>query len=39
VEVEEVGADGDAEMLLVFDGEGSVGEMGEGKVGGGVVGV
>ena len=39
VEVEEVGADGDAEMLLVFGGEGSVGEMGEGEVGGGVVGV
>jgi len=34
-----VGADGDAEMLLVFDGEGAVGEMSQGKVGGGVVGV
>jgi hypothetical protein len=45
IEVEEVGADGYAEVLvdllvvLVFDGEGSVGEVGQGKVGGRAVGV
>ena len=38
VEVEEVGADGDAEMLLVFDFEGSVRQVGEWEVGGGIVG-
>jgi len=39
VEVEEVGAYGDAEILLAFRGEGSVGEMREGKVSVGVIGV
>ena len=39
MEVQEVGAYGYTEMLLAFRGEGSVGEMSEGKVGGGVVGV
>ena len=38
VEIEEVGADGDAEMLLAFEFEGSVGQVGEGEVGGGFVG-
>jgi hypothetical protein len=38
VEIEEMGADGDAEMLLAFVLEGSVGEMSEGEVCGGVVG-
>ena len=38
VEVEQMGADGDAEVLLAFVLEGSVGEVGQGKVGGGVVG-
>jgi len=33
VEVEEVGSDGNAEVLPVFDLEGSVGEVGEGEVG------
>ncbi len=31
MEVEEMGSDGDAEMLLAFVFEGSVGEMGRGK--------
>ena len=33
VEVEQMSADGDAEVLLAFELEGSVGEMGQGKVG------
>ena len=37
VEVEEVRADGDAEVLLIFYCEGAVGEMSQGKVSGGVV--
>jgi hypothetical protein len=37
MKVKEVVADGDAEMLLTFNKEGTVGEMSEGKVGGGVV--
>jgi hypothetical protein len=38
VEVEEVSADGDAEMLLAFVIEGSVGQVGEGEVCGGFIG-
>jgi hypothetical protein len=38
VEVEEMGSDGDTEMLLAFVLEGSVGEMSEGEVCGGLVG-
>ena len=38
VEVEEVSADGDAEMLLAFVVEGSVGQVGEGEVCGGFIG-
>ena len=38
VEIEEVGADGDTEVLAVFDFEGSVGEMGEREICRGFVG-
>ena len=38
VEVEEVSADGDAEMLLAFVFEGSVGQVRKGEVCGGLVG-
>jgi len=37
VEVEEMGSDGDAEALPVFDFKGSVGEMSQRKVGGWIV--
>ena len=37
VEVEEMCSDGDAEMLLAFEFESSVGEIGQGKVGGGLI--
>ena len=37
MKVKEMGADGDAEMLLAFNKEGAVREMSEGKVGSGVV--
>jgi hypothetical protein len=32
VQVEEMGSDGDAEMLLTFSGEGAEGEMSQGEV-------
>jgi hypothetical protein len=38
VQVEEVVADGYAEMLLVFDGEGAVGEVGKGEIRGWIIG-
>ena len=38
MEIEEMSADGDAEMLLAFELEGSVGEVGKGEVGGRIVG-
>jgi len=38
MEVEEMGSDRNAEVLPVFNLKGSVGEMGEGEVGGGIVG-
>ena len=37
MEVEQVSADGDTEVLLTFELEGSVGKVGEGEVGGGLI--
>ena len=39
VQVEEVGSDGDAEVLLASGSEGAEGEMSQGEVGGRVIGV
>ena len=39
MKIEQVGADGDAEVLLTFDCEGTIGEVSQGKVSGGMVGV
>jgi hypothetical protein len=38
MEVKEMGADGNAEMLLAFKFEGPVGQVRQGEVGGGTVG-
>lgn len=37
MEVQEMSADGDAEVLLTFELEGSVGKVCEGEVGGGLI--